>query len=87
MIETTLKRLREGIADDRYTLTLLANESKEPLTTIRDMVSPEWKIAMFERLENIKKAMDRIDVRQRRQLRRQASSEAGDQSETAVSLP
>ncbi|MEM7663808.1 MAG: hypothetical protein AAF292_16315 [Pseudomonadota bacterium] len=61
MVTEVLTRMREGVADKRYSLTALSNASGVPIMTIKDMTSTSWQQSMFDRLASLDKAMDKLD--------------------------
>jgi len=56
-----LTRFRKGLSAGDFTLTQVADESGIPLTTLSDMSDESWKPKIFERLENLGNAVEKLD--------------------------
>jgi hypothetical protein len=60
MSTDALKRFRDGLARGEFTMTEIAAATGIPLTTLSDMSSADWRPKVFDRLEKLSVALDRI---------------------------
>lgn len=60
MSTDALKRFRDGLARGDFTMTEIAEATGIPLTTLSDMSNAEWRPKVFDRLEKLGAALDRM---------------------------